>query len=253
MFDNRSDSKNRVYPKKDSMLRFGDDLTEEVLQYLTFKDKIRLECVSKQWQRCVFNKQHGLYPTFRPTDKFLTNKVDLNLQILESLLKKCPNITKVNLSYNVKNTTEVLSLIARYCNRIKSLTYFPDFGKEDEKSLSFFRMYGHKLEELRLKDYSTEFQQISKFCPNVKKVLLSINLFEYPENEEFLPKVEEILNKLEINRENMNILKILSDKYSQTMKTLNVWLWCLTAEELKTCIECIARFEKLQSLTISFE
>ena len=34
----------------------GDDLTEEVLQYLTFSDKVRLECVSKQWQRCVFEK-----------------------------------------------------------------------------------------------------------------------------------------------------------------------------------------------------
>ena len=44
---------NNVYGN-DSMLRFGDDLTEEVLQYLTLEDKIRLECVSKQWQRCVY-------------------------------------------------------------------------------------------------------------------------------------------------------------------------------------------------------
>ena len=46
----------KVYAK-DSMDRFGDDLTEEVLQYLTFEDKIRLECVSKQWQRLIYNKQ----------------------------------------------------------------------------------------------------------------------------------------------------------------------------------------------------
>ena len=39
---------------KDSMDRFGDHLTEEVLQYLTFEDKVRLECVSKQWRRlCI--------------------------------------------------------------------------------------------------------------------------------------------------------------------------------------------------------
>ena len=42
---------------KDSMEKFGDDLTELILQYLTLEDKVRLECVSKQWRRLVFNKQ----------------------------------------------------------------------------------------------------------------------------------------------------------------------------------------------------
>ena len=45
---------------KNSMNRFGDDLIEEVLQYLTLEDKIRLECVSKQWQRCIYQRQFGL-------------------------------------------------------------------------------------------------------------------------------------------------------------------------------------------------
>ena len=49
----------KVYAKN-SMDRFGDDLTEEVIQYLKFKDKIRLECVSKQWKRCVFQRQFGI-------------------------------------------------------------------------------------------------------------------------------------------------------------------------------------------------
>ena len=34
------------------------------------------------------------------------------------------------------------------------------------------------------------------------------------------------------------------------MKTLNVTLKNLTAEELKTCIECIARFEILKELKL---
>ena len=44
----------RMIYEKDSMDRLADDLTEEVLQYLTFSDKVRLECVSKQWMRCVY-------------------------------------------------------------------------------------------------------------------------------------------------------------------------------------------------------
>ena len=57
------ETKNRVEKKvyaKDSMDRFGDDLTEEVIQYLTFKDKVRLECVSKPG---VGNRVcRGVYP-----------------------------------------------------------------------------------------------------------------------------------------------------------------------------------------------
>ena len=50
----------------------------------------------------------------------------------------------------------------------------------------------------------------------------------------------------------MNQMKILSDKYRQTMKILNVTLFRLTEEELKTCIECICRFENLKELKIEF-
>lgn len=41
----------------DSFDRFGDDLCELLLSYLSFNDKIRLECVSKQWKRLVYSKQ----------------------------------------------------------------------------------------------------------------------------------------------------------------------------------------------------
>ena len=39
---------------------FGDDLTELILSYLTLGDKVRLECVSKQWKRCVFQRQFAI-------------------------------------------------------------------------------------------------------------------------------------------------------------------------------------------------
>ena len=50
----------RVVYERDSMERFGDDLTEEVLSHLWFSDKVMFECLSKQWQRLVFNKQFEL-------------------------------------------------------------------------------------------------------------------------------------------------------------------------------------------------
>ena len=75
--------------------RFGDDLTEEVLQYLTLEDKIRLECVSKQWQRCVYQRQFVIEMNFitERNRRRLSGK-----EILQSLLNKCPNVIKVIVS-----------------------------------------------------------------------------------------------------------------------------------------------------------
>ena len=49
----------RVY-ERDSMERFGDDLTKVIVSYLYINNKVKFECLSKQWQRLIFNKQTEL-------------------------------------------------------------------------------------------------------------------------------------------------------------------------------------------------
>ena len=44
--------------------RFCDDFCEDILQYLSLEDKFRLELVSKQFQRIVFQRQYELYIIF---------------------------------------------------------------------------------------------------------------------------------------------------------------------------------------------
>ena len=235
------------------MLRFGDDLTEELLQYLSLEDKIRLECVSKQWQRCVYQRQFviEIHTNNRPhNDERLSN-----VQLFQSLLKKCPNIRRIDLYWHIDQKSEVLSLIGRYCPRLKSLFY--QCLDNDIYALQFFREYGHKLEELDLEMDSINFpemcEQIFRHCPNVKKVKLPDNLYHFPDDKEILPKLEEIKNYFEICSEDVNQMKILSDKYSQTMKTLDIALYNLTEKELKTCIDCIAQFENLKKLTLHLD
>ena len=241
----------KVYAK-DSLDRFGDDLTEEILQYLTFEDKIRLECVSKQWKRCVFNKQFVLEIEIIDINSIpivninLNSKIiknHLNGEILESLLKKCTNIKKVNINTSINSS--VLSLIGQYCNGIKSLS-FVDISV-DEKSLSFFRMYGHKLEELDIEIHKEEIKQILDHCPNLTKILIPNIAVVFTEDKDFLPKLE----LLDGFSPNASMLKIIIDKYSQTMKTLDFSLSGQTTEELKTCIEYIYRFENLKELKLS--
>ena len=251
---------NKVYAKN-SMDRFGDDLTEEILQYMTFEDKIRLECVSKQWKRCVFEKQfvivilsdvnikewdyHYLFDIINVYN-FYRNCV--SFECLEAILKKCSNIKKINIKIQMKSF--VLSLISQYCHNIKSLIISIDYLED----MTFFRDNGHKLEELRIcgtnNNNNNNNQQILKFCPNLKYVFVYPSDIVFTEDKEILPKLEEIDEDLK--SESIYIIKILSNKYNKTMKKMIISFSFMTEEELKTCIECIARFENLKVLTLEF-
>ena len=167
-------------------------------------------------------------------------------QVLRSLLKKCPNIIRVNIRSGMNRS--VLSMIGRYCPRIKSLTYC---GSIRRNFFSFFRIYGHKLEELDIEGNNDDMTQYLRHCPNIKKIISRHNSYVYNDDKEFLPKLERIESIICVFP--FNDFKILSDKYSLSMKTLNLKLDYLKAEELKTCIDCISRFENLRQLTLSFD
>ena len=161
------------------------------------------------------------------------------------------------MNVKVKANNYILLLIGQYCPRIKSLGYrriYPSIG--EDIVLSFFRIYGHKLEELYLYESYVVTNDYLRHCTNLKILILPESSLIWNEDKEFLPKLEEfrsprIYNYLE-QLKNVNRLKIFSDKYSQTLKRLDIALYNLTEEELKTCIECIARFENLKELKLKF-
>ena len=229
----------KVYAKN-SFDRFGDDLTEVILQYLTFEDKVRLECVSKQWRRLIFNKQFVI--EILSDSNQTKNSLDLYRKLerglplidrkaLESVLKKCQNIMKVDI--NIEISSEVLSLIGQYCHRFKSLKL--NQMTSDDNTLHFFRMYGHKLEELSFQMSCEEFEdtkQIIEFCPNLRTINFGQTVYYY-----YYDRV-------------INELNFLSDKYSQTIKTLNVTFRYLTEKQVKTNIDCISWFENLKELKL---
>ena len=91
--------------KKSFSDRICDDLCEEILQYLSLEDKLKLEGVSKQFQRTVHKKHYELtIKTHNSKTKrnvineykyhFIENKF-IQFISLEVLLKKCPNITSI--------------------------------------------------------------------------------------------------------------------------------------------------------------
>ena len=135
---------NTSFPKN-SFDRFGDDFTQLILSYLWFEDKVRFQCMSRQWRSLIYRKQFVL--VIKDLDskqtkcslRQLTRRSGdrlVNRQALKSVLKKCPYIKTVHIE--VRTNSSVLSLIGRYCPRIKSLTYnrsVVDFGRQNGHSL----------------------------------------------------------------------------------------------------------------------
>ena len=174
----------RVVYERDSMERFGDDLTEEVLSHLWFSDKVMFECLSKQWQRLVFNKQFeldlNLYTDFKERKNTLhrllrkeDNRRDLkvDIKLLESLLKKCPNVRRVYLNVNEKG--KELELITKYCRRVTKLIG-PKCCNE-ECLMSFAAKHGMWLQEFGIDEcgYDLLPEYLKKFlqlCPNIKSI-----------------------------------------------------------------------------------
>ena len=56
----RLEIKDDIYRKDSFEDRICDDLSQFILQFLSLKDLLRLECVSKQFQRSIFEKHNIL-------------------------------------------------------------------------------------------------------------------------------------------------------------------------------------------------
>ena len=144
--------------------RICDDLCEEILQYLSLEDKLKLEGVSKQFQRTVL-KQHYQLPietlnwvdnrTVKEEHKYLfIQNIFIDLKSLEILLKKCPNITSILLreSEDEFDYNPVFRLIIKYCKNLRQI-YFEEIEISDEIFEEFQRQFGPKIYCLyRLKD-----------------------------------------------------------------------------------------------------
>ena len=77
--------------------RICDDLCEEILQYLSLEDKLKFEGVSKQFQRTIFEKHYELtIDTYNGYYLYIED-IFIDMKSLKVLLKKCPNITSIEM------------------------------------------------------------------------------------------------------------------------------------------------------------
>jgi hypothetical protein len=96
--------------------RICDDLCEVLLSYLSFEDKIRFECVSKQFQRCVYNKQNAICIGFSGKDSLNRLRINQSINIdifdaFEDILIKWEFINKININIFYSLNVQISSTI----------------------------------------------------------------------------------------------------------------------------------------------
>ncbi|CAG2102291.1 unnamed protein product [Medioppia subpectinata] len=112
----------KIYPKN-SFDRFGDDLCELILSYLSLDERFVCECVSKQFRRTVFKSVVDI--TIHDTNSTESRLKVCNIELLATIGRKCPHIHTIDLreiwSNCLTQTAEVLDIFSHnlqniYCN-----------------------------------------------------------------------------------------------------------------------------------------
>ena len=187
--------------------RVCDDLSEVILQYLSLEDKLRLECVSKQFQRNICAKHFALIFDFNNSKTRVIN--------LENLLKKFANIKQITIRCNsyyyriVRNIeskyNKVIELIIKYCNNLTHFNFIW-YDMSEDNAKHFNEKFGPKL-------ISVDFTYLGKFNKNSIKLLKVSNIQEL-----IIPNLEYELSSIKFNR--LKSLKVVRNIMDEEMNNL---------------------------------
>ncbi|CAG2112549.1 unnamed protein product [Medioppia subpectinata] len=124
---------------KDSMDRFGDDLCALLLFFLSLEDRFRCECVSKQFQRTVFESVVDITLCNQIINKIMGTLIDT--QLLATIAKKCPNIEIIDcreITYGcLKYMPEVLNAFQNNCRHLREI-HLNEYSPENNRLLAAF-------------------------------------------------------------------------------------------------------------------
>ena len=180
---NKFESKEDNYRRDSFDDRFCDYLSEVILQYLPLKDKLRLEGVSKQFQRIVFQRQYDLYIKGREQNVILSDSSNSyynfnnryievqSLNLIKALLKKCPNITTIELDRHQNKVQEVFRLIIQNCNNLREIIILCAINNINSNLQEFCRKFGPKLKSFESL-FPLDIWDLNRFT-NIEKVIIN--------------------------------------------------------------------------------
>ncbi|CAG2106908.1 unnamed protein product [Medioppia subpectinata] len=115
-----------MYPNiyaKNSMDRFGDDLCQLLLSYLSLEDRFRCECVSKQFQRTIFESVVDITLNGRFIYR-LFNEKTIDIKMLATIAIKCPKIQTIDcreIHSFIAYIPEVLNTFRDNCRHLREI------------------------------------------------------------------------------------------------------------------------------------
>ena len=150
--------------------RFCDDLSEVILQFLPLKDKFRFECVSKQFQRTVFQKEYHL-----DLSQILFQMRNLSInqkkEVLETLLKKLVNIRSFRSLYLLNDSD--IDLMVKYCNNLMKINVILSQISETKRK-AFVDKFGSKL--ISICYLERDLQWIQNSFPQIQELITPLCL-----------------------------------------------------------------------------
>ena len=141
---------------KSSFDRYGDDLCELILGYLSFSDKIRVECVSTQFCRSVYKNQYELsiddkfFAKLKRTDTLGNEWTDI--KSFKTFVKKLSSLKRLTIKYNTfwckfSKFLQIIELTLKYCKYLNEIE-INFIHITDEKANKLFRKFGPKLTKI---------------------------------------------------------------------------------------------------------
>ena len=211
--------------------RICDDLSEVLLQFLALIDKLRYECVSKQFQRTTFVKKYEIISDWAVVmddqicDEIKDKYYESYIKSFELVVKKCKNIQKLKLFLeNNRIFKSILPLITKYCHNLIEFSASLYDMTNPELNEEFYLKFGSKLKYIRCGDDLNRFPNLhstgkySQFDPppflenilplnlkNLKELNISLteeNIHLFPEVLQKFRKIRHLGLRVESNNQN---------------------------------------------------
>ena len=231
--------------------RVCDDLSEVLLQYLSLEDKLKLECVSKQFQRTIFQRHYVFDERFLYFSGFSSHpSLDRKRRFekFSSILKKCPNIRIIDL-YDKQLFESNLQIISNNLSHSPEIHLHFNALSDDisnELFTTFVEKFGSKLKCFKIYSETNWKRLIS--LPNISE--LEFSNYWIPPNSQTITQLNfDKLNKCQITftNENIDSIDVLFDKF-KSVRHLDVDIWGLNRSNAQLVVNQLSKLNKLIDL-----
>ena len=208
-------SLNYLHHQRDSLDRFGDDLIELILGYIKFDDCFHFKCISKQWQRLIFNKQtEVIIYEFSSTINYIihdhnydygddnnnTNDSEEKFKAIELSLQMCPRIKSIELNSNLyfsndyEYYSQIVPIVLKNCPSLSEICF--SFQHLNDKILAkIIEQYSANLKIVKLYNSDNRCRVFLRQLPNLTHLIIDDidNIATFKEQEfNFLKKLRHI-------------------------------------------------------------